>query len=46
MTKRKEFLLATITVIGTLLAMASIAEVVLRFFATASCRRTCLNIFK
>lgn len=31
MTKRKEFLLATITVLGTVLAMASIAEVVLRF---------------
>src|SRR5262245_41536929 len=31
MTKRKEFLLATITVLGTFLAMASIAELVLRF---------------
>src|SRR5215475_12439190 len=31
MTKRKEFLLGTVTVLGTLLAMASIAEVVLRF---------------
>jgi len=31
MTKRKEFLLGTVTVLCTLLAMASIAEVVLRF---------------
>jgi hypothetical protein len=36
MTKRKEFVLATITVIGTLLIMASIAEVVLRFLPVAT----------
>ena len=35
MTKRKEFLLATITVLGTVLAMALIAEVVLRFLPVA-----------